>query len=395
MIGFDEAVELVRSVAGPLGTQTVPIGASARRVLARTVTAQVDSPRSDVSAMDGFAVRDADLDPFPATLELVGASYAGRGWEGTVEPGTCVRIFTGAPVPRGADRVVIQENVRSSGNAAIIDQKPGPARHIRERGSDFGVGDELLDAGRSLDARALVAAAGADVAQVEVYRRPRLHILSTGDELAEPGTARERPDSIPESVSFGVAALGEQWGADCIGRTRLPDELPLMEDRARAALEDADLVVVTGGASVGEKDLAKAMFESAGLELIFSKVSIKPGKPVWLGRVGDKLIMGLPGNPTSALVTARLLLVPLLAGLGGRPIESALAWRKVPLATPLVTCGERETFHRARWSNGRAEILSFQDSSAQKALAEADLLVRQRANSPGVDSGAQADVVDF
>ena len=395
MIGFEEAAELVRSVASPLGTEAVPIAAAAGRVLARAVTAQVDSPRSDVSAMDGFAVREADLDQLPATLRVVGASYAGAGWTGILEAGCCVRIFTGAPVPEGADRVVIQENVRSSGDAATIDEHPGTARHIRKRGSDFAEGEELLSAGRFLDPRAVIAAAGADVAQLEVYRRPRLHILSTGDELAEPGSARERPDAIPESVSFGVAALAAQWGAECIGRTRLRDELPLMEDAARAAVDGADVIVVTGGASVGEKDFAKTMFEPLGLELIFSKVSMKPGKPVWLGRIGEKLVIGLPGNPTSALVTARLFLAPLLAGLGGRPGESALVWRKVQLAGPLGPCGPRETFHRARSSDGGAEILSFQDSSAQKALAGADLLVRQRPNSPSLESGAEVAVLDF
>lgn len=395
MIEFDDAVELVRSVAAPLGTETVPIDEAAGRVLARPVIAEVDSPRSDVSAMDGFAVREEDLDQFPAMLQLVGSSYAGSGWSGSVAPGTCVRIFTGAPVPDGADRVVIQENVRCSANAAILDEHPGNARHIRERGSDFVQGEELLSVGRSLDPRAIVAAAGADVAELEVYRRPRLHILSTGDELAEPGTARERTDAIPESISFGVASLAMQWGAECTGRTRVRDDLPRMQDLARAAIEDADLVVVTGGASVGEKDFAKAMFEPLGLELLFSKVSIKPGKPVWFGRVRGKLIMGLPGNPTSALVTARLLLAPLLAGLTGQSIERGLRWRRLPLAAPLGACGQRETFHRARLSDGAAEILSFQDSSAQKALAQADLLARQRSNSPAIVAGTDVEVLDF
>jgi len=228
-----------------------------------------------------------------------------------------------------------------------------------------------------------------------MHRRPRLHILSTGDELAEPGTARERADAVPESVSFGVAALAAQWGAECMGRTRMGDDLPRMHDLARAAIDDADLVVVTGGASVGEKDFAKAMFEPLGLELVFSKVSLKPGKPVWLGRVGEKLVMGLPGNPTSALVTARLFLAPLLAGLTGRPIEDALGWRTVPLASAIGPCGARETFHRALSVKGAAQILSFQDSSAQKALAEADLLVRQRASSPALEPGAEVEVLDF
>ena len=214
MIAFDEAIGLIRSVATPLATEVVALAAAAGRVLALPVTAEIDSPRSDVSAMDGYAVREQDLNHFPVSLQLVGGSYAGSGWSGSVEAGTCVRIFTGAPVPDSADRVVIQEYVRSVDNVAVIDKRPESARHIRARGSDFFQGEELLSAGRLLDPRALVTAAGADVAEVEVYRRPRVHILSTGDELAEPGTARERADAIPESVSFGVAALAAQWGAD-------------------------------------------------------------------------------------------------------------------------------------------------------------------------------------
>jgi len=395
MIAFDEAIGLIRSVATPLETEVVALAEAAGRVLALPVTAEIDSPRSDVSAMDGYAVREQDLNHFPVSLQLVGGSYAGSGWSGSVEAGSCVRIFTGAPVPDSADRVVIQEYVRSVDNVAVIDERPESARHIRARGSDFFQGEELLSAGRLLDPRALVTAAGADVAEVEVYRRPRVHILSTGDELAEPGTARERADAIPESVSFGVAALAAQWGAECIGRTRVRDELAAMQALACAAIDDADLVVVTGGASVGEKDFAKAMFEPLGLHLVFSKVSIKPGKPVWLGRAGEKLVIGLPGNPTSALVTARLFLAPLLAGLTGRPGDEALRWRTVPLGSPLGPCGSRETFHRARWVGDRAEILAFQDSSSQKALAEAELLVRQYADSRALEPGSQVEGLDF
>lgn len=395
MISFDEAVEHVRSIARPLGSQVIALTEAAARVLASPVVAQVDSPRSDVSAMDGYAVRDADLARLPASLRVSGASFAGAGWTDPVTEGICVRIFTGAPVPPGADRVIIQENVRREGDQAIFTEAPGHARHIRSRGVDFERGDELLTAGRMLDARAVVAAAGADLAELQVYRRPRLAILSTGDELAEPGLASHRADSIPESVSFGVAALADQWGAECVGRHRLRDELRPMQAAAESAIKEADVVVVTGGASVGEKDFAKAMFEPAGLELLFSKVAIKPGKPVWLGRIGDSLVMGLPGNPTSAMVTARLLLAPLLAGLSGLPVDSALRWRSMPLEAPLMECGARETFHRARLVDGKAEILSFQDSSAQKALANADILVRQRANTPALSAGEFVDVLEF
>ena len=395
MISFDEAVEFIRAIAKPLGNESVPLAKAAGRVLARPVVARIDSPRSDVSAMDGYAAREADLDPLPVSLRIVGESFAGKSWPGEIVPDECVRIFTGAPVPSGADRVVIQENVRREGDLAIIAEPPGSARHIRTRGSDFAAGEQLLPSGRLLDARAIVAAAAADVAELAVVRQPLIHILSTGDELAEPGAATGRGDAIPESVSFGVAAMAEQWGAECVGRTRLRDDLEAMRQAAETCVEAADVVVVTGGASVGEKDFAKAMFEPLGLELIFSKVAIKPGKPVWFGRVREKLVIGLPGNPTSALVTARLLLAPLLAGLAGQPIGRALGWRKLPLATVLDECGPRETFHRARLVDGNAELASFQDSAAQKALAQADLLVRQRASSPAIERGQEVDALDF
>jgi molybdopterin molybdotransferase len=395
MISFDDAVELIRSVAKPLGVETVPLSDTAGRVLAAPVIARIDSPRRDASAMDGYAVREADLEGLPARLKVAGDSFAGAGWTGTVEPGTCARIFTGAPVPEGADRIVIQENVRREGDIAIIDEHPGGACYIRERASDFANGDELLPAGTLLDPRAIVAAAGADLGAVEVFRRPRLRILSTGDELAEPGTARERPHAIPESVSFGVVALAEQWGAACLGCTRLRDDLAAMQSAAAAACDSADVIVVTGGASVGEKDFAKDMFAPLGVQLIFSKMAIKPGKPAWLGRIGDRLIIGLPGNPTSALVTARLLLVPLLALMRGRTLESALAWGSAPLAAALGACGSRETFHRAVVRGGAAEVLPSQDSHAQKMLATADVLVRQRADSPSLETGDLVQVLDF
>ena len=390
MIDFDEAIARVRAAAAPLGREEVRIEEAAGRILAAPVIAAIDSPPADASAMDGYAVRDADL---PGTLEVVGESFAGRGFGGEVAAGTCVRIFTGAPIPPGADRVVIQERVARDGDRAIFTDPRGEARHIRERGSDFRQGNLLLEAGRRLDARAIVAAAGADRDRVEAWRRPSLLVLATGDELAPPGQAKTRPGSIPESVSFGVAALAEEWGARSLGTRRLGDELTAMTRAAGEALDLADLVVVTGGASVGEKDFAKAMFESHGLELIFSKVAIKPGKPVWLGRAQGRLVLGLPGNPTSALVTARLLLAPLVAGLAGG--EPKLAWRPVCLAGPLGPGGERETFHRARAVAAGAEPIANQDSSAQRALAAADLLLRIRPGDAARAPGETIDALDF
>ena len=390
MISFDEAVRLIEAVAHPLGSEHVPLAEAAGRVLASPVTAMIDSPPADSSAMDGYAVRDADL---PGPLRIIGESFAGGGFASPVAPGTCVRIFTGAPVPEAADRVVIQEVVARHGDQATFPAMAGEARHIRRCASDFAIGDMLLGDGRRLDPRALIAAAAADVGRLDVYCRPRVMILGTGDELAPPGEARERAGAIPESVSFGVAALAEEWGGRSLGTRCLGDALPAMEQAAGEALAAADLVVVTGGASVGEKDFAKAMFAPYGLELIFSKIAIKPGKPVWLGRAGGRLVIGLPGNPTSAMATARLLLAPLVAGLAGR--GGALAWRRIGLGAPLPACGDRETFHRARLERGAALPLVNQDSSAQKALAEADLLIRSRPHDPPRDAGEDVDALDF
>jgi molybdopterin molybdotransferase len=388
VIGFDEALALGAGAAKPLGGETVPLAEAHGRVLAAPVIAQVDSPPRDVSAMDGYAVREAEL---PGRLRVMGAAYPGDP-VARLEPGGCLRIFTGGPVPEGADRVVIQEEVTRDGDMASFGE-PGGGRHIRKCGADFASGAVLLDTGRRLDPRALVAAAGADLGEVEVWRKPKLAIFGTGDELAEPGKARERPGAIPESLLPGIAALAEEAGGMIVMARRLRDNLPELVQMAGWALQRADLVVVTGGASVGEKDYAKAMFEPAGLELIFSKVSIKPGKPVWFGRAGGRLVMGLPGNPSSAMVTARLLLAPLIVGLdGGVP---TLPWREAALAAPLGPCGDRETFVRAAWDGHAVLPASYQDSGAQKTLADADLLIRRRAGAPAAEAGETVSIIDF
>lgn len=393
MISFDEAIEIIRSAARPLATETIALAEASGRVLVAPVVAAIDSPRADVSAMDGYALRGADLDKYPAKLQVIAQSLPGARSPRAVTSGQCVRIFTGAPLPQGADRIVIQEQVRRAGDLVVIDADPGPTTWVRPRGRDFEPGDELLPAGRRLDPSALIAAAGADIAELEVSAHPKIVLLSNGDELVEPGAARASPLAVPDSASLGVAALAEHWGARVVGRARLRDELVEMEAAAAGAVNEADLVVVIGGASVGERDFAKAMFEPLGLDLFFSKVSIRPGKPAWFGRTRSTLILGLPGNPTSALVTARLLLAPLLAAMQGRPIEQALGWQPAPLAKPLPACDRRETFHRARWGGGDLSLLDFQESHAQKALAEANVLVRQAANSAALPVGSAVQIL--
>ena len=396
MIGFDEACRRVVAIAAPLGVEQAPLESAWDRILAAPVIARRAAPAAAVSAMDGYAVRDADLAAGPTRLRLIGESFAGSADGGpALEAGACVRIFTGAPLPIGADRVVMQEVVQREGAAVLIGQRPSPARHVRAKGSDFAAGEILLDAGTRLSPQALVAAAAADRDTVEVYLRPRVAVLSTGDELVAPGAATCAPGAVPESVSFGVAAMARSWGGEVICRQRLQDDLPSLARAASIALDDAHLVVVTGGASVGERDFSKAMFQELGLRFEFEKVAIKPGKPVWLGRVGDRIVLGLPGNPSAAMVTARLFLAPMLAGLSGRSPEEALAWRTLPLLAPLAPCGDRDCFHRGRSAADGVRPIGNQDSSAQKDLAMADLLIRRRPGAREVAAGDFFEALAF
>jgi molybdopterin molybdotransferase len=344
--------------------------------------------------MDGYAVRSADIARLPAVLQVVGEALPGTCPGPAPAPGRCVRIFTGAPVPVGCDRVVMQEEVQREGETARIDGPLDDSRYIRAAGSDFGEGDELVPAGRLLGPRAIVAAAAGDVASVTVFRAPRVALLATGDELAPPGEARLRPGAVPDSLSDGLAAFVGEWGGQVVHRARLADDLDLLRPEAAAAVQAADLVVVTGGASVGERDFARTMFGDA-LEIVVAKVAIKPGKPVWLATAGETILLGLPGNPTSALVTARLFLAPLLAGLGGREPAAARAWRQAPLGEPIGPTGARETFSRGRIEGGAVRLMPNQDSGAQRTLADAELLVRRRIDAAGYPAGAMIEVLDF
>lgn len=395
MIGFDEATALVVGLATPLAPRKVPIEAADGLVLAQAVIADADTPAVPLSAMDGYAVCEADLPTGPIRLRVTDKTYAGQTAGPAIAAGECRRIFTGAPLPPGADRVIVQELVRRDGDWAVIDETPGRARHVRSAGSDFRAGDTLVAAGTLLNAQAMVAAAAADQAELWVHPRPRVVILGTGDELAPPGRARLTPGAIPDSVSLGVAALVREYGGEIVDRVRLMDDPAVLEEAAASALERADVVVVTGGASVGEKDFAKAMFAAHGLELIFGKVAIKPGKPVWIGRARGRLIVGLPGNPTSALVTARLFLAPLIAGLAGRDPRNAQAWRLESLIGELPDTGDRDTFVRGASGTRGVSPLSNQDSGAQAALASADRLIRRNAGAAPAPRLSQVEVLDF
>jgi molybdopterin molybdotransferase len=373
MICFDAAMALLKQHVAALGSETVALEEAAGRILAEDLVAGLASPRLTVSAMDGYAVTEAGLEPGRA-LRIAGEARPGKVFEARLAPGEAVRIFTGAPLPDGADSVIMQEYAQRDGETVKFAEGYGPARHVRIAGSDFAKGDILLAKGTQLGPKALVAAAAGDSGRVQVGSRPRVALLATGDELTDPGRARYEPNAIPDTISPALAALVQKGGGSVVARHRAQDDLPALEKLAGELLGTADLMVVTGGASVGERDFAKPMFAAHGLELIFDKVAIKPGKPVWLGRVGPSTVLGLPGNPTSAMVTTRLFLVPLLALLQGGAGEHH--WRAMPLALDLPETGDRETFARASWEKDGLRPLGNQDSGVQGGLVRADWLIR-------------------
>ena len=394
MIGFDEALSIIADGVSRLGIERIGLNEASGRVLAMPVVAAFESPRANVSMMDGYAVH-GDEALVGAAFAVIGTSAAGGRFVGSVGPGQAVRIFTGAALPEGADRVVIQENVALDGKRMTIVEAPGAVGFVRARGSDFAAGDIVVATGSRLTPGTLVAAAGAGTGTVQVTRRPRVVTIATGDELRPVGTASDVPDRIIDSIAPGLHAMLGAMGAEVLDHRLLGDDLPKLEAVAAEAVARAELVVVTGGASVGARDHAKAMFAPLGIELLFSKVAIKPGKPVWLGRVGDTFVMGLPGNPGSALVTARLLLAPLVAGLLGQTRPSPLEWIDLPLGVPIPATSDRETFLRAALIDGKLVPVANQDSGAQRALAEANWLVRCPAGQGPLAAGAMVPALIF
>jgi molybdopterin molybdotransferase len=392
--GYAEAIRLIEETVTPVGVERCAFTDVAGRILAEPLHARCAAPRVPVAAMDGYAVLDGTTRP-GEPLTVVGESRAGSGFSGTLSAGQAVRIFTGAPMPGGADRCIMQEYAHRDGNQVCFAEGYGPAWHVRAAGSDFAAGDMLLDAGTRQTPRAMIAAAAADDASLTVARQARVAIIGTGDELAAPGSAPLRADAIPDSVTYGVAAMVQEAGGLPVRRSTGLDDLPALVQEAGEALAEADLVIVTGGASVGERDFAKPMFAPHGLDLLFAKVAIKPGKPVWLGRAKGTWVLGLPGNPTSAMVTARLILMPLLARLHGQPLASVLHWRSLPLAAALGATGTRETFVRARWDAIGLSPLDNQDSGAQHALVEADWLIRCPPGQPTLDPGTLVTALAF
>jgi molybdopterin molybdotransferase len=351
LLTLEEAQELVLERVRPLDTEPVPIGAAIRRVTAQDVQARVDLPPFASSAMDGFAVRSADL---PGTLRIVGEAAAGRPYEERLEPGCAVAISTGAVVPADADAVVPVEHVAQSANTVEISEAARTGAHVRPRGGDVASGEVVMRAGTMLTPARLAAVAAAGVATVECRRRPRVGILATGSELVAPGEPL-RAGQIYETNGLMLDASLSAAGADTVTEpTAVDDEAVLREALERGLA--CDVLVTSGGVSVGEHDLVRAVERELGVEEVFWRVSIKPGKPVSFGVRGDTLVFGLPGNPVSALVGCELFVKPALRGLQG-VAEPLPRFETGRLTIGLRRNAERDEFVRARVRTDANEVV--------------------------------------
>jgi molybdopterin molybdotransferase len=392
LLPVDTALAQVLDGIAPPAEEIVPIGDADGRVLTQDLTAKLTQPPFDASAMDGYAVFGDGAAGVGDRWTVVGESAAGHGFSGSVGAGHAVRIFTGAPVPNGCGTVVIQEDVSRTGDVIIAIDGTKAGANIRRAGNDFAKGDVLLTRGHRLGTHTLTLAAAMGYGEVPVARRPVVAILATGDELVPPGTL-PGPDQIVSSNPVGLAALVTQEG----GLPRLlgiaPDRMEALEERIGAAL-DADVLVTIGGASVGDHDLVGNALKNEGMELTFWKIALRPGKPLMFGRLGATRVLGLPGNPVSALITARVFLVPLIGALLGRPRE-AQARETAILTVPLEANGPRLHLMRAKLGRNGSGALTVapmpsQDSSLLSALSVADCLIRRE---PGAPAAAAGDAV--
>ncbi|WP_309085370.1 gephyrin-like molybdotransferase Glp [Chelativorans sp.] len=396
LLPVDEALERVLDGLQPLPPEELPLADAAGRVLVGALKARRTQPPFNASAMDGYAVRSADIASPPASLAVTGESAAGRRFPGAVGPGEAVRIFTGAPVPDGADTILIQENAVPVDEGRIEAlQAVAPGRHIRRAGLDFRGGDVVLQEGRLLDPAALSLAAAAGHARLPVVRRPVIAVIATGDELVPPDET-PGPDQIVASNNFGIGALARMDGADVLDLGIVPDDREAIAGAIRRALgARADIIVTLGGASVGEHDLVREVLTSEGMDLAFWKIAMRPGKPLMFGRFGGARVLGLPGNPVSSLVCAHLFLRPLMARLSGRVFRPDL--RPAFLGKPMKANDERQDYVRAVVVEGFEGLLAtpfdLQDSSMLTALAAANALIIREPNAPAAEPGSPCRVL--
>jgi len=395
MLSVAEARARVVAAFRPLAGEQVGLMDALGRVLAQDIAARVTQPPADVSAMDGYAVRAADVATVPASLRVVGMAPAGGSYDGTVGPGEAVRIFTGGPLPAGADTIIIQEDTTAEGDRVTVREGAPRGAFVRPAGLDFKVGDVLLRKGRLLASRDIGIAAAMNVPWLAVRRRPRVAVLATGDEVVMPGDPIGR-HQIVSSNGLSLAAFVTACGGDAVHLGIAPDDRDALRRMAEGAI-GADLLVTAGGASVGDHDLVQAVLGEAGMTVDFWKIAMRPGKPLMFGRIGATPVLGLPGNPVSALVCAAMFLRPAIDAMLGRDAETgpqptALLGRDLPAND------SREDYLRARLSydaQGRRIATPFdrQDSSMLSLLAAAECLVVRPPRAPAITAGAVVDIV--
>ncbi len=397
MLGVEEARARMCACVAPIGREPAALAEAVGRTLGETLSAGRDQPPFRSSAMDGYALRAADLASRvgDAGFRVVGQSAAGTPYAGAIGAGEAVRIFTGAPVPQGADRVVPQERTRLEGAALIIDDQLQRSANIRAVATDFRAGEPLITAGTRLNARhvALIAAAG--VPAINVSRIPRVGLLATGTEILAPG-ASAGPYQIYDSVTFGLAAMIQGWGGHALRRGAAADEDEAVAAAAAQGLADSDLLVIAGGASVGDYDVVKRALARRGLKILVSQVAVRPGRPTWFGTLNGKPILGLPGNPAAAFVCACLFLQPLLDGLLGRRASRHCV--AAVLDGVLGESGATESYLRASASvaaDGRLMVRPFdnQDTSLVSVFAAANALIRRAPDAPQAVQGATLEAL--
>ncbi len=396
MITVDEALDRIFTrIPTPL-PESVPLGRAHRRVLLKPLLAKHTQPPFDASAMDGYAVRAAEIVPGKPVF-LAGTSQAGSRFTGMMQSGECVRIFTGAPLPIGADAVIMQEQATARGNQVSFDKAPKPGQSIRRKGNDFTEGKELLQPGLSLTPAMLNLAASANYANLEVARRPKLAVLATGDELVPPGTDLG-PDQIVASNSYGLIPLLAPYADKIIDLGIVRDDKKELEKSILGALDyGVEVLLTSGGASVGERDFVQDVLRDLGVELDFWKILMRPGKPLMFGTRGKTLVFGLPGNPTSAFVTAAVLVRPALRLMTGHT-DPFFPFMGVPLAADLPANGERRHFVRGKLNRNEIGFLEVvpiaeTDSNHSTSLAEADALIIQPENNPGTPAGEIVEII--
>lgn len=402
LMPVEEALARLLSSATPLGPERVTLWDAAGRVLAEPVVARRTTPGADVSAMDGYALRATDAAQVPATLRLIGESAAGRPYPGRVEPGTTVRIFTGAVLPEGADAVVIQEDTQRDGDHVTMTEAATAGRHIRKAGGDFASDEVVLPGGHRLRPRDLALAASADIAELTVTRRPRVALLSTGDELVRPGAGAAAHQVILSNV-YSVGGLARAAGAEVVDLGILPDAMDATQQGVSAALAGGfDVIVTTGGASVGDHDLVAPALTAQGVALAVHRIALRPGKPLMFGRseggTGPTHVLGLPGNPVSAHVCALVYLVPLIKALQGLDIPPRVPLRPAILGADMKANEMRMDFQRAEtvgYEGGLPVVrpLPVQDSSMLSVLARAVVLLVRQPHAPAAVAGEPCEIL--